>query len=102
MLQPYGTYVCDIGGPCYSPVAHTYVILIHRNYYNAHILDMLLLEICKASNTEGGQVSAFVDALADPSPMLYIGYLEFYVKRANHLETNFSDIPFIIRMDLCL
>ena len=30
---PYGTYVYGIGGPCYSSTAHTFVTLVHRNYY---------------------------------------------------------------------
>ena len=39
MLQPYGTYVCDIGP--------------QKLYYNAHISD-ILLEVCKVYDTKGG------------------------------------------------
>ena len=33
-------------------MAHTYVTLVHRNYYNTLISDMLL-EVCKTFGTEG-------------------------------------------------
>ena len=32
-------------------IAHTYVTLVHKNYYNAQISDMLL-KACKAPSTE--------------------------------------------------
>ena len=42
----------DMIGPCYSFMAHyNYVTLVHRNYYDTHILDMPL-EVCKASSTD--------------------------------------------------
>ena len=35
-------YVCDIRGPCYSLMAHKCVSLVHRNYYDTHISDILV------------------------------------------------------------
>ena len=49
MLQPCGTIVCDIRGPCYGPMAHMCMTLFHRNSY----ISIMLLEVCKASGTEG-------------------------------------------------
>ena len=49
--QPYGIYVSDIGGPCYSPTPHTYVTLVSENSIVIQILDMLT-EVCKVPGTE--------------------------------------------------
>ena len=33
---------CDIRGPYYSPMVHSYVTVAHGSYYNAYISDVLL------------------------------------------------------------
>ena len=49
---PYGRYVCDVGGSCYSPMALAYVTLVYRNYCNTQFSNMMP-EVCKESGAEG-------------------------------------------------
>ena len=44
-------HICDTEGACHSPMTHTHVSLVHRNYYNTHISDTLL-EVCTVSVNE--------------------------------------------------